>query len=298
MAKDTHQLTNSDSAGAEGPYEAAMRAGAYLRSLAPPPDVAIVLGSGLGAFADELTDPLRIPYDDIPQFSGVGVEGHAGVMVVGTTHADDGKQCRVAALCGRVHLYEGHPLATVVHAVRTLHAWGVEVLVLTNAAGGLRTDWESGDLMLMSDHINLTGHNPLCGANDARLGPRFPDMSAAYDPKLREMFRACASETGLTLREGVYAGVLGPSYETPAEVRMLGRLGADAVGMSTVNEVIAAAHIGLRVAGISCISNPAAGLSMGPITHAEVQEVTARKRPHFLKLLRNGLPRLRSESKP
>ena len=217
------------------------------------------------------------------------VDGHAGRLVIGTLPGG----VRVAALAGRVHVYEGHPVADVVHPVRTLARWGVRGVVITNAAGALRADLNPGDLMLVTDHINLSGVNPLTGPNDSRLGVRFPDMSRAYDPALQSAFHQAAEATEVALKAGVYVGLAGPSYETPAEIRMFRTLGADAVGMSTVNEVIAARHAGLKVAGISCITNYAAGLVPdATLDHAEVKDTAARAREGFIALLRDGLGRI------
>lgn len=271
------------------PYAAADAAAAHLRGVCEPPSVAVVLGSGLGALAERLHDPVEVPYGDIPSFPRPGVKGHAGRLVVGRLGADGP---RIAALAGRVHLYEGHAPARVVHPVRTLWRWGVRAVVFTNAAGGIRRDLAPGDLMLITDHINLTGKNPLEGPADLRLGPRFPDMSAAYEPALGDDLRAAAKAQGVPLREGVYAGLGGPSYETPAEIRMLAVLGGDAVGMSTVHEVIAARHLGLRVAGVSCITNLAAGLSAEPLDHTEVEATAGASREAFIALLSDGLGRI------
>lgn len=271
------------------PYSAADDAAAALAGRCEAPAVAVVLGSGLGAFADRLRDPQVISYGDIPHFPAVGVRGHAGRLVVGRLR-EGGP--RVAALAGRVHLYEGHSPAQVVHPVRTLWRWGVRGLMLTNAAGGINPELSPGDLMLIVDHINMTGTNPLVGPADPRLGPRFPDMSAAYDPELCDDLRAGAKAAGVTLREGVYTGLAGPSYETPAEIRMLSILGGDAVGMSTVAEVIAARHAGLRVCGVSCITNLAAGLSAEPLDHAEVEATAGEARSDFIALLEEGLARI------
>jgi purine-nucleoside phosphorylase len=234
------------------------------------PRVALVLGSGLSQLADAFSDPHSISYRDIAGMPDASVAGHPGRLVVGFL---DGVP--VVAMQGRLHPYEGHALREVVLGVRLMARLGAATLIATNAAGGLDPDLLPGTLLAISDHINLTGQNCLVGANDAALGPRFPDMSAAYDPALRAQAREAAQELGITLREGVYAGVLGPSYETPAEVRMLRMLGASVVGMSTVQEVIAARHLGLRVLGLSCVTNLAAGLSQQALTHREV-EATAR----------------------
>ncbi|MEZ4470778.1 MAG: purine-nucleoside phosphorylase [bacterium] len=273
----------------DDPYALAARAADWLRAHGPAPRVCAVLGSGLGALAERLTDPVAFSYADIPGFADVSVTGHAGQLVVGGL-GDGGP--RIAALAGRVHLYEGHPTARVVHAIRTMRLWGVQAALITNAAGGVNPAYRPGDLMVISDHLNLTGQNPLTGPHDARFGARFPDMSAAYDPALRAILQATAREQGNPLHEGVYAGLLGPSYETPAEIRMLGRVGADAVGMSTVHEVIAGHHCGLRVVGVSCITNLAAGLGNAHLDHDEVKDVATQARPRFLALLEQGLARI------
>lgn len=268
------------------PYDAAHAAADYLRSRVEAPRICAVLGSGLGAFADTLHDAQHIPYDEIPHFHGPKVVGHAGVLVVGRIGPDGP---RVAVLSGRVHYYEGHHPREVVHAVRAMRLWGCEGLLITNAAGGINPEFATGALMRITDHINLTGQNPLFGVNDDRMGPRFPDMSRAYDPDLGALFEAVARAEGIELHAGVYIGVAGPSYETPAEIRMFARGGADAVGMSTVMEVIAARHVGLRVVGISCITNPAAGLSSELLDHADVKAAAAQARSTFLCLVGNGL---------
>ncbi|AKF05739.1 purine-nucleoside phosphorylase [Sandaracinus amylolyticus] len=255
------------------------------------PRVALVLGSGLGSFADTLEGATRIPYEDIPGMPVSGVAGHAGRLVIGRA---EGVPC--VAMQGRVHLYEGHDPGDVVFGLRLMMRLGAKVLVVTNAAGGANPALEPGDLMLIEDHLNMTGRTPLLGPNDEALGPRFPDMSEAYDPGLRRLARKVAGELGIPLRGGVYAGLLGPSYETPAEIRMLQRLGADAVGMSTVLETIAARHAGARVLGISCITNKGAGLSAQLLDHAEVQEVADRVRDRFVALLRGVLAALAKES--
>jgi purine-nucleoside phosphorylase len=244
------------------------------------PTVGLVLGSGLGGFADRLADPVTIDYAGIPHFPVSTVHGHAGRLVVGER---SGVTC--VAMQGRVHYYEGHPAATLVFPLRTLITLGARTLIVTNAAGGIRADLAPGTLMLIRDHINLLPDHPLRGANDDRIGPRFPDMTAAYAPALRELARRAAAPLGLTLAEGVYAALSGPTYETPAEVAMLRALGADATGMSTVPEVIAANHMGARVLGISCITNKAAGMSDQPLSHDEVTETAARIRDQFEGLL-------------
>ncbi len=251
------------------------------------PTVALVLGSGLGDFADTLAGRVAIPYGDIPTMPQSGVEGHAGKLVFGQV---DGVDC--VAMQGRVHLYEGHSPNDVVFGLRLMLRLGARFVVVTNAAGGANPRFDAGELMLIEDHLNMTGTNALLGPNEKALGPRFPDMSVAYDLKLRELAQSAATEAGFQLARGVYAGLLGPSYETPAEVRMLGKLGADAVGMSTVLETIAARHMGARVLGVSCITNKGAGLSHGLLDHSEVQEVANRVRGRFVALLRGVLARI------
>ncbi len=242
---------------------------AVLAALGPAQaPIGLVLGSGLGGVADQITDARAIPYDKIPYFSKSTVPGHAGKLVAGRWQGHT-----VLALAGRVHGYEGHPWWQVTLPVRVLAALGVQVLVVTNAAGAVHTALQPGDILLMTDHINLTGANPLVGPNDARLGPRFPDMTAAYDPELRKICEDVAASKRIELRRGVYCGLSGPSYETPAEIRMLGMLGADVVGMSTVSEVIVARHMGVRVLGLSCVTNLGAGLGEGTLDHGHVAEV-------------------------
>jgi len=271
------------------PYDFALNAASFLNGRDAAPDFAVVLGSGLGAFAKQLSEPNVISYADIPGFPNVGVAGHAGQLVVGRVGPDGP---RVAALSGRVHLYEGHDPNMVVHPVRTLALWGVGTIVFTNAAGAIQDQLKPGDLMLISDHINLTGLNPLTGHNDERLGTRFPDMSYAYDRDVTACFKAIAKEQNIHIGVGVYAGLRGPSYETPAEIRMLRAMGADAVGMSTVCEVIAARHMGMTVAGISCITNYAAGLSDDLLDHSEVKATADLARNKFLNLLNGGIKRI------
>lgn len=244
------------------------------------PQVGLVLGSGLGALADSLTDATAVPYDEIPHMPVTSVSGHAGKVCLG-----DLAGVSVAALRGRVHLYEGHKASDAVFGVRLLQRLGCWAVLITNAAGGIRTSFTPGTLMLISDHINLTGDNPLFGRNHDDLGPRFPDMTRAYDPRLSKLARDAAAKVGVRLEEGVYAAMHGPSYETPAEIRMLRTLGADAVGMSTVPEVIALRHMGVRVAAISCITNMAAGMTPATLDHAEVEETASKVRDEFVKLL-------------
>lgn len=251
------------------------------------PRVGIVLGSGLGAFAERLEDARSIPYSEIPGFARSSVVGHAGRLVAGRVAG-----VPVVVMQGRVHGYEGYSPAEVVFPIRALCRLGIEALVVTNAAGCIEPEWAAGDLMLITDHLNLSGKNPLVGHNDDRLGPRFPDMSAAYAPTFVQAAREAAAKTGVALREGVYTCMSGPSYETPAEVRMLRLLGGHAVGMSTVPEVIAAAHMGVPVCGLSCLTNMAAGILDQPLSHDEVTETAARVRDQFIDLLAELVPRL------
>ncbi len=237
------------------------------------PDVAVVLGSGLGDFADGLAGKREFPYASIPNWPAAAVVGHAGKLVIGTIGGR-----RVAALSGRVHYYEGHDFRTVTFATRVIGRLGVKTAILTNAAGGINLAFKPGTLMLIDDHINMMGGNPLIGPNDERFGSRFPDMTTVYAARLREIAGAAARQRGLALAHGVYVALHGPSYETPAEIRFLRTIGADAVGMSTVPEAIVARHMGLEVLGISCITNPAAGVLPQPLVHDEVMEVARRVR--------------------
>lgn len=245
------------------------------------PRIGLVLGSGLGGFADELSDSVRVPYGSIPGFPHSTAVGHAGQMVIGTTGG-----VAVAAMQGRTHLYEGYTAQQVSFPVRAFSRMGVRAVVLTNAAGGINREYGQGALVAISDHINLQGHNPLTGANDERFGQRFPDMTDAYSKAYREMAVRAASKLGTTLHQGVYAALAGPSYETPAEIRYLRTIGADLVGMSTVAEVIAARHMGLKVLAISCVTNMAAGILDQPLNHNEVLETAERVRGEFVGLLR------------
>ncbi len=239
----------------------------------------VVLGSGLGAFADTLKG-VRLPYAELPNMASSRVVGHAGNLVFGEVG-----EVPVVCMQGRVHYYEGHPISDVVHGVRVMAKLGVSAVLVTNAAGGVEASWSAGDLMLITDHLNLACASPLIGPNDDALGPRFPDMSHAYDPALQQALRDVAREAGVPLREGVYAWLTGPSYETPAEVRMVRGLGAQAVGMSTVPEVVALRHMGVRVGALSCITNLAAGITSAALNHKEVEEVARLKRQDLLKLL-------------
>jgi purine-nucleoside phosphorylase len=251
------------------------------------PQIAIVLGSGLGDFADTLADAVVTPYEQLPHWPASNVIGHSGRLVVGSVA---GK--RTAALAGRVHFYEGHPLDTVVFATRVMGRLGVKQLILTNAAGGINTSFAQGALMIIDDHINLLGSNPLVGANDERFGARFPDMSEVYSRRLRATADQAAQAKGVAVSHGVYVAVHGPSYETPAEIRAFRTIGADAVGMSTVPEAIAARHMGLEVLGISCITNMAAGVLPRPLDHHEVMETARRVRGSFIALLEGIIERL------
>ncbi|RTE09675.1 purine-nucleoside phosphorylase [Paenibacillus whitsoniae] len=244
------------------------------------PQIGLILGSGLGVLADLIQQPIVIDYARIPHFPVSTVEGHAGELVVGEI---EGKQ--VIIMKGRFHAYEGYGPETVSFPVRVMKALGVQTLIVTNAAGGINESYQVGDLMVIADHLNLTFKNPLIGPNDPALGVRFPDMSEAYSKRLRKLAHDVAASQDFKLQEGVYVGLLGPNYETPAEIRMFRTLGGDAVGMSTVPEVIVARHAGIEVLGFSCISNMASGILDQPLSHAEVMETTERVKPKFLKLV-------------
>lgn len=288
MGCETQTIT---SRGPSEPNVARIQAAAdAIRAQAPlVPHVGIILGSGLGAFADQLTDVTRISYAAIPHFHVPHIEGHKGELVIGRCQ---GVPC--AILSGRVHYYEGHDLQRVTFATRVLKALGVKRLVVTNAAGGLNEDFAPGDLMVIRDHINMTGQNPLRGPHDAALGVRFLDMTEAYSREGQAAWHTAATKVGLKLREGVYMGLTGPCYETPAEVRMLQRLGGDAVGMSTVPEVIVARHAGLEVAGLSVITNKAAGLGTSNLSHHEVTDIAQAVRPQLCQLLEEMVARWKS----
>lgn len=269
-------------------YERAQHAAEMIRARAGlDVSVAIVLGSGLGAFAEDLTNAVTIPYAEIPGFARSTVEGHAGRLVIGKTG-----EVAIAAMQGRFHFYEGYSLEQVTFPTRVLKLLGVHTLVLTNAAGTLNIEFTPGSLMVISDHLNLLGDNPLRGQNDERFGPRFPDLSSVYTPELQTLVIDEARAMGLEMRRGVYASLAGPSYETPAEIHMMRTLGADAVGMSTVPEAIVARHMSMRVLGISCITNLAAGVSDEPIDHSQVMATGERVRAQFSELLKRILPRL------
>ena len=261
---------------------AAIRARSALR-----PQVGVVLGSGLGGFADAVDDPVELPYGEIPGWPVSTAVGHAGTLVLGTFGG-----VPVAVMRGRAHLYEGVPASKVVFGVRVLGQLGIESLVLTNACGALDASLEPGTLVALSDHLNLQGASPLVGPNDESLGPRFPDMTDAYDPAYRALAHAAADRLGIRLGEGVYAAWLGPAFETPAEIRMLRTLGADLVGMSTAPEVLAARHMGIRCLALSCVTNAAAGVLPEPIDHERVLEVGARAAGDLVALLREVLPAL------
>lgn len=252
------------------------------------PEVGIVLGSGLGGLAEQIEDAVRVPFNEVPGFPTATVVGHAGAVVSGKLGGRN-----VVALAGRFHMYEGHSPQLAGFPVRVMHALGARVYFASNAAGGISRTLASGDLMIINDHLNLTGMNPLTGQVEDG-DERFPDMSAPYDAGLRHLLRASAAKAGVNVKEGVYAWLPGPSFETPAEVRMLGNLGADAVGMSTVPEVIVARAIGMKVAAISCIANAASGVTEAPVLHTDVLDVTARAAKKFQGLVRDfviSLPR-------
>lgn len=252
-----------------------------LSNISLRPKIALVLGSGLGSFADELTESIRIPYTTIPHFPISTAIGHAGQMVIGQLG-----ETPVIVMQGRVHLYEGYSAQQVAFPVRVFGRMAVRAIILTNAAGGINLSYKQGALVLIKDHINLQGQNPLIGPNDNRFGERFPDMTRAYSESYRQIARHAAERLGQTLAEGVYAGLAGPSYETPAEIRYLRTIGADLVGMSTVPEVIAARHMGIDVLAISCVTNMAAGILDQPLSSDEVFETAARVRGDFVALLR------------
>ncbi len=253
------------------------------------PVLGLILGSGLGAYAGTFTNRSEIPFEDLPSFPRSTILGHAGKMILG-----EAEGVPAVALQGRVHFYEGYSMEDVVFPVRVLGALGVRQLVVTNAAGGIDVDLQPGDLMLITDHINLMGTNPLIGKNIDELGVRFPDMSEAYDASMRTAACKVAARLEISLKQGVYVGLTGPSYETPAEIRMFRLLGGDAVGMSTVPEVIVANQMGIRVLGISCITNMAAGILPRKLTHQEVMDTTARVQEQFISLLQGTIPQLRA----
>ena len=272
-------------------YARAERAAKFILSKTKlRPKIALVLGSGLGGFADELTDATRIPYQKIPDFPRSTAIGHAGLLVIGKAEG-----IAVAAMQGRVHLYEGYSAREVGFAMRVFGRMGMRSAILTNAAGGINPEFKQGALVVIRDHINLQGANPLTGPNDERFGPRFPDMTQAYWRSYREIALAEAKRLGIEAHEGVYAALPGPSYETPAEIRYLRTIGADLVGMSTVPEVIVARHMGIRVLGISCVTNMAAGILDRPLDHSEVLETGERVKGQFIALLRAVIPRIAAD---
>ena len=260
----------------------------FLQNHLPSPcDTAIVLGSGLGKISEKISNPVRVPYQEIPHFYSTTVAGHSGELIYGNLNGTD-----VILLSGRIHAYEGHELDSVVFPVRLLKSYGVKNLILTNASGGINKSFNPGDLCLITDHINLTGMNPLIGENLNFLGPRFPDMSQLYNKKHQEIVQACANQLNINIHQGVYAGVLGPSYETPSEVKMLRTLGGDLVGMSTVFEAIAAHHCGLNVTGISCVTNMAAGIIDEMLRHEDIKEKADQAFSDFSLLIENFIEKL------
>lgn len=269
-------------------YEKAERAARFIRSkFQEQLQVGLILGSGLGAFADEIEESVKIPYEEIPHFARSTVEGHAGHLVLGKVEG-----VNVAAMQGRFHYYEGYSFEDVTFPHRVMNLLGIKSIVLTNASGGINVDFEPGMLMLICDHLNLMGTNPLIGPNDSRFGARFPDMTHVYDREYQETTMTEARDLNIKMRRGVYAALTGPSYETPAEIRLLRILGADAVGMSTVPEAIVARQMGIKVLGISCITNLAAGVTDEPINHEEVMETGEKVRESFKELLRRVIPKL------
>jgi purine-nucleoside phosphorylase len=258
-----------------------------LRKTKLRPKIALVLGSGLGAFADEFSGAIKIPYSKIPHFPQSTAIGHAGQLVLGSV-----ENLQVVGMQGRVHLYEGYSVQDVAFPVRVFARMGVKAVILTNAAGGINKEFTQGRLVVINDHINLQGVNPLSGSNDESLGPRFPDMTHAYDKQFRALALAEGRRLGIDLGQGVYAALAGPSYETPAEIRYLRTIGADLVGMSTVPEVIAARHTSIRVLGISCVTNAAAGVLDQPLNHLEVLETAERVKGQFISLLRAIIPNI------
>ena len=278
----------SQTAGLPGEFERAGLAADFIFSRTNlRPQIALVLGSGLGAFADEFASAKRIPYAEIPYFPRSTAIGHAGQLVIGKVGA-----IPVAGMQGRVHLYEGYSAKEVVFPIRVFARLGVKAVILTNAAGGIKREFTQGRLVVISDHINLQGVNPLTGPNEEWFGLRFHDMTGAYDRRFREMAVDEGNRLGIGMNEGVYAGLAGPNYETPAEIRYLRTIGADLVGMSTVPEVIAARHSGLRVLGISCVTNAAAGILDQPLNHIEVLETAERVKGQFISLLKAVVPRI------
>jgi purine-nucleoside phosphorylase len=273
---------------AAGEFErAGLAAGFVFSRTSLRPEIALVLGSGLGAFADEFSDAVKIPYAEIPHFPRSTAIGHAGNLVIGNVDS-----IPLAGMQGRVHLYEGYSVKDVSFPLRVFARMGVKAVILTNAAGGIKHEFTQGRLVVIKDHINLQGVNPLSGPNDERFGPRFPDMTVAYDRRFREITVGEGNRLGIGMYEGVYAALAGPSYESPAEIRYLRAIGADLVGMSTVPEVIAARHSGIRVLGISCVTNAAAGILDQPLNHLEVLETAERVKGQFIAVLKAVIPRM------
>lgn len=265
------------------------KAAAHIHSVKKTnPKVGVVLGSGLGAFVDKMENKTLIPYNDIPYFKKVTVPGHDGKMVLGTVNGVE-----VVALQGRFHVYEGHEMEDVVFPMRLMAKLGVEIVILTNAAGGVNLSYSPGDLVILTDQINLTGRNPLVGPNDDSAGPRFPDMSRAFNAGLIEHLEAASSELKIKTQKGVYAGVLGPTYETPAEIKMIRILGGDVVGMSTIPEVIIANHIGLKVCGISCVTNMGAGIVNQTLKHEDIKEEALKVMDNFTNLLNSAIEKFK-----
>ncbi|TQS74473.1 purine-nucleoside phosphorylase [Ornithinibacillus gellani] len=269
-------------------WTAVLEATEYLTGrIQQKPEIGLILGSGLGVLGDEVEQATIIPYEEIPHFPTSTVAGHKGQLVIGTL---EGKT--VLAMQGRFHYYEGYTMQQVTFPVRVMKQLGIHSVIVTNAAGGVNTSFSPGDLMLITDHINQMGDNPLIGPNISEQGERFPDMSKVYDRSLLQLANSCANELGISVEQGVYVGNSGPTYETPAEINMLRILGGDAVGMSTVPEVIVAAHTGMRVLGISCISNMAAGILDQPLTHEEVMETTEKVKTDFLSFVKRIVNRI------
>jgi purine-nucleoside phosphorylase len=282
------KIPSPASGSTPGEYDCAGRAADFVFSRTTlRPKIALVLGSGLGAFADEFAGAAQIPYAEIPHFPQSTAIGHAGKLVIGKVGA-----IPVAGMQGRVHLYEGYSAKEVVFTIRVFARMGVKAVILTNAAGGIKREFSQGRLVVISDHINLQGVNPLTGPNDERFGLRFHDMTSAYDKRFREMAVGEGNRMGISMYEGVYAALPGPSYETPAEIRYLRAIGADLVGMSTIPEVIAARHSGIRVLGISCVTNAAAGILDQPLNHLEVLETAERVKGQFIGLLKAVIPKI------
>ncbi len=265
----------------------------YITSkISSKPKIGIVLGSGLGIYIDQIENKIVIPYEDIPHFKKTSVEGHSGALIFGEVRG-----VQVVALQGRLHPYEGYDMEDIVIPVRTLKSLGIEILFLSNASGGINLNFHPGDLVTISDHINLSGRNPLVGPNLSELGPRFPDMGDAYNKELRGILTSVAQKNNVELKTGVYCSVLGPTYETPAEIRMLRTLGADLVGMSTVPEVIVANHMGLKVVGVACVTNYAAGIKEEKLSHADVKKVAEKAMAGFAKVLTETIAELRKLGK-